>query len=191
MDVCPPECIIMLPEWRHPLMDCPPELCSLWGIFYPLCSCDSLICRPLCSSSYSKENGLVEKKKVGIKMSFGEQSFLRKLRHPFQNIFKVLFLLLPFDLFWNNRFSLLIYFFFNLSLIVVEFKLKWYFFFLFQRILLCICHWEKKKKTVSSTFYLMWMQICIVSFSPLLLSGNVLGLVYYTKFWLNLGSKLA
>ena len=57
-------------------------------------------------------------------MSLGEQSFLRKLRHPCQNIFKVFFLLLQFDLFWNNRFSLLIYFLFNLSLIIVEFKLK-------------------------------------------------------------------
>ena len=190
MDVCPPEGIITLPEWRHLLMDCPPELCSLWGIFYPLCSCDSLIWRPLCSSSYSTENGLVKKKKVGIKMSFGEQSFLRKLRHPFQNIFKVFFLLLQFDLLWNNRFSLLIYFFFNLSLIVVEFKLKWYFFVVPKNFTLYLSL-RKKKKTVSSTFYLMWMQIYIVSFSPLLLSGNVLGLVYYTKFWLNLGSKLA
>lgn len=175
-------------------MAAPPDGLFTWalltvGIFYPLCSCDSLIWRPLCSSSYSKENGLMEKKK-GIKMSFDEQRFLRKLRHPRQNILKVFFLLLQFDLFWNNRFSLLIYFFFNLSLILVEFKFKWYIFFLFQRILLCICHWEKEK-TVSSTFYLLWMQICIVSFSPLLISGNVLGLVYYTKFWLNLGSKLA
>ena len=145
MDVCPPEGIITLPEWRHLLMDCPPELCSLWGIFYPLCSCDSLIWRPLCSSSYSTENGLVEKKKVGIKMSFGEQSFLRKLRHPFQNIFKVFFLLLQFDLLWNNRFSLLIYFFFNLSLIVVEFKLKWYFFVVPKNFTLYLSLRKKKR----------------------------------------------
>lgn len=114
-------------------MAAPPDGLFTWalltvGIFYPLCSCDSLIWRPLCSSSYSKENGLMEKKK-GIKMSFDEQRFLRKLRHPRQNILKVFFLLLQFDLFWNNRFSLLIYFFFNLSLILVEFKFKWYIFF--------------------------------------------------------------
>ena len=84
------------------------------------------------------------KSKMGIKTSCGEQSFLRKLRHPCQNIFKMFFLLLQFDLFWNNRFSSLIYFFFNLSLIVVECKLNMPLFFLLQRILLCICHWEKK-----------------------------------------------